>query len=339
MLEEGELDDDLDVVQPVVIASTTSTTTHQESGDKPSKPKKASLLPTPAISILGEAPSRPATTITSTSSSIPSLLEANFDDLSEKIHNSLNKRKKLHEKNDTLIHHHQNNNNNNNNNNSNAKKKLKNGSKSHHHHHHHHSNHNNEENSDEEDGYDDEEEAQDKDERAPQLYDASANYFKPSVSTKTPLLATPPVSAQVKNSQPISLLDLFKTSNGPSLLGNGPGEPFVNPIITEKENNKPTSAAQHNTSDPDDDEMVSVDSIKEKLEKKREYMEIHKDIKKKEAEKAVQMKEKAAQIKEKVLCHFYVEGRCQKGDKCTFSHNTRYIYIWSRIFWHELTQA
>ena len=75
--------------------------------------------------------------------------------------------------------------------------------------------------------------------------------------------------------------------------------------------------------DNDDPNMVSVDAIKEKLDKKRKYMEIHKDNKKREQERAQIKAEKTAQIKEKVLCHFFVEGRCQKGDKCTFAHNAQ----------------
>jgi hypothetical protein len=343
MLEEGELDDDLDTVQPQAsISSSHSTSSSSPSSpsslhenieqqqkpftasnnfNKNAKSKKKSLLPTPKPSLLGDGPS---------SSSIPSLFSPNFDNLVEKISNSINnnnnKRKKSHDK-------------------LNSKKKLKDDNHNHHHHHHHRRKRM--------DGSDDEVTqadpenddiievpVQDQDERiSTHLFDGSANYFKANNGPKAPLLATPsPWSAPPpsipsgtkQTAAPVSLLDLFKDTNRPSLLGKpnsdnsllGSQPLFINPIITEKENNKPKIVSDD---DDEDSDMVSVDSLKEKLDKKRKYMEINKDMRKKETERAQLMQqqkiEKAQQLKEKVLCHFFVEGRCQKGDKCTFSHN------------------
>lgn len=318
MLEDGELsDDDFQEIQPsspqVVITEIKSK-------------NKLSLLPTPKIALLGSEPP-----------SIPSLLSPNFDSLVEKINSSLNQ------------------------NNNNKRKGNKNGDKlnkkklkdKHHHHHHRHHKHRRDEDENEDEGdeeceeinEEDQNQAQDQDDR---LFDASASYFKP-IYAKAPLLATPlwtptgtttPNGANQVKQTPVSLLDLFKNpsntyhhqnNNNNSLLGHPFSENqnsshqqhFVNPIIVEKENSKPKLVNDHD-SDEDaggDSEMVSVDSIKEKLDKKRKYAEIHKIIKHKEQEKQQVQKEKSAQLKEKVLCHFFVEGRCQKGDKCTFSHN------------------
>jgi predicted RND superfamily exporter protein len=321
MLEDGELsDDDLDeeIRPPPPPLETTNPTT----GSNKSK-NKISLLPTPKLALLGEQP-------LSSSSQIPSLLSPSFDSLIDKINSSLNqnnnssnnKRKSKHVQNGD--------------NKSSNKKKLKDK----HHHHHHRHRHVYDDNDQDEDGQE-EVQAQDQDDR---LFDASATYFTPinskntNATAKAPLLATPvwspaPSGSAPAKQAPVSLLDLFKNTNHPLNENHNSHQMqqhqqqqqqshFVNPIIIEKENSKPKLVHDHeDEEEADSTEMVSVDSIKEKLDKKRKYADIHKITKQKEAEKQQLQKEKSAQLKEKVLCHFFVEGRCQKGDKCTFSHN------------------
>jgi hypothetical protein len=67
--------------------------------------------------------------------------------------------------------------------------------------------------------------------------------------------------------------------------------------------------------------MVSVESIEKKMLKKKKYAEISKEKQKREQEKQKKDQEKQQHIKTQVVCHFFVEGRCQKGDKCPFSHS------------------
>ena len=108
----------------------------------------------------------------------------------------------------------------------------------------------------------------------------------------------------------------------------------MDPVITEKENNKPSKfqggrRAAHGTlsggsesnkrkSDDEGDhgQLISIESIEKKMEKKRKYSELQKERQKKEA---------AAPPKpprEPIICKFFLEGRCQKGGECPFSHNT-----------------
>lgn len=69
---------------------------------------------------------------------------------------------------------------------------------------------------------------------------------------------------------------------------------------------------------PDESEMtVSVDDLEKRFERKRKYAEMFKE----KQQKLQQMPEKKPFIPT-VVCHFFVEGRCQKGDKCTFLHKT-----------------
>lgn len=60
---------------------------------------------------------------------------------------------------------------------------------------------------------------------------------------------------------------------------------------------------------------VSVEDIEKKVERKRKYAELFK-------EKQQQQLDKPAKkpFEPTVICHFFVEGRCTKGDKCTFIH-------------------
>jgi hypothetical protein len=335
MLEEGEIDEEIDpqpAIQPeqpkAQQAASTSPTTNEP------EPKQ-SLLPTPKPPPPQQQQqhhhhhhhhSKPAPMplLKTDSSKIPSLLSTNFENPKLKKrkntnHNEsngnselLNKRKKVFTKNSNF----------------------------------------DEEIDDAEDEPNEEpDENGDKDER---LSSSSNNnnsdkYFKPIKNgnglLKTPLLATPSATpssswsapkssntAAAAKTGPISLFDLFKNT-GDNLVqsaDNGAAS-FVDPIITEKENNKPNKFGKkmndnyndnnHNEEECDESEMVSTDSIKEKMEKKRKYIEITKDKQKKEQDKLEKQKEKAQNLKEKVLCHFFVEGRCQKGDKCTFSHN------------------
>lgn len=71
---------------------------------------------------------------------------------------------------------------------------------------------------------------------------------------------------------------------------------------------------------------VSVESIANKMEKKRKYAEIQKDRQKREEEKQKQREVQQQQKREQIVCHFFLEGRCQKGDKCQFSHHTQKKY-------------
>ena len=130
-------------------------------------------------------------------------------------------------------------------------------------------------------------------------------------------------------SAPMSLFDLFKQSQFNKETGS-----FLNPVITEKENNKPKIQRKPGPllslpqefqetkkktllSEPLESEMtVTVESIEKKVEKKRKYAEIQKERQKKDAERQQELKEK----REKIPCQFFLAGRCQKGDKCPFSH-------------------
>ncbi|CAF0926683.1 unnamed protein product [Brachionus calyciflorus] len=148
--------------------------------------------------------------------------------------------------------------------------------------------------------------------------------------TSSILTTTPPVTMP-QNNAPISLFDLFKQSQQVDKDQSS----YLNPIITEKENSVPTTQIKKSQpllslpvefketkrktllEEPDESEMtVSVESIEKKMEKKRKYAEIQKERQKKEAEKQQQIIEK----REKILCQFFLAGRCTKGDKCQFSH-------------------
>ncbi len=107
---------------------------------------------------------------------------------------------------------------------------------------------------------------------------------------------------------------------------------FVDPIITEKENSKPAKYSNNNNKQQQrfndlkrksDDEatestgLISIDSIEKKMEKKRKYSELQKErLKKQEANPIVKP------VREPIICKFFLEGRCQKGVDCPFSHNT-----------------
>ena len=70
--------------------------------------------------------------------------------------------------------------------------------------------------------------------------------------------------------------------------------------------------------DPDESELtVSVEDVEKRFERKRKYAEMFKEKQ--------QQQQKQPPVEKKpfiptVVCHFFVEGRCQKGDKCTFLH-------------------
>jgi hypothetical protein len=132
-------------------------------------------------------------------------------------------------------------------------------------------------------------------------------------------------------STPLSKNDLKPSNNKPvslfDLVINPANINVADPIITEKENkinkNKLVNANVKNNQigddgEPDESEMtVSVESIEKKMLKKKKYAEIMKEKQKKDMEKQLEIKQKQQQT----LCHFYAEGRCQKGDKCPFSHS------------------
>ena len=330
MLEEGEIDEEIDP-QPAIQPEQPKAQQPASKSPTNNEPEtKQSLLPTPKPQQQQHhqhhhhhhhSKPAPMPLLKTDSSKIPSLLSTNFENPKLKKrknanHNEsngnnselLNKRKKVFNKNSNF----------------------------------------DDEIDDEEDELNEEpdENNGDKDER---LQNNNDKYFKPIKNgnglLKTPLLATPSatpssssswsapkssntaVTAAVKTG-PISLFDLFKnTGDNLAQSADNGATSFVDPIITEKENNKPNKFSKNmnennnNEEEYDESEMVSTDSIKEKMEKKRKYIEIAKDKQKKEQEKLDKQKEKAQNLKEKVLCHFFVEGRCQKGDKCTFSHN------------------
>lgn len=64
---------------------------------------------------------------------------------------------------------------------------------------------------------------------------------------------------------------------------------------------------------------VSVDELEKRFERKRKYAEMFKEKQAKQASMPVPVKKP---FEPTVICHFFVEGRCQKGDKCTFLHKT-----------------
>lgn len=147
---------------------------------------------------------------------------------------------------------------------------------------------------------------------------------------------------------PVSLLDLIAKSDSSSTQTSSY---LTNPVITEKEN-KPKAAAKipglfsndlttggmpslmgtaisnkkhHDAelkrkilnSEPDESEMtISVESLEKKMEKKRKYAELFKEKQAKELEKPEPQQSNVG----KVPCHFFLEGRCSKGDKCPFAH-------------------
>lgn len=208
MLEEGELDDDLDVIQPAVASSpslspSASSTSSEAAADLAQVSRKHSLLPTPRQPLLIEP-----------LHGIPALLPSNIADKKGK------RKNQPHDKSSKL-------------------KKLKNNEENnrhhHHHRHHHRKNHRKEEDMEEADepGEEEEEETnggggQDQDERlGAAMFDASANFFKATgkssssknnSNNKTPLLATPAWAPPAKQA-PVSLLDLFKDTNPSEVNG------------------------------------------------------------------------------------------------------------------------
>ncbi len=126
-------------------------------------------------------------------------------------------------------------------------------------------------------------------------------------------------SSSTPATQPMSLFDLFKTNPMTNTLNDTRTGQFVDPVITEKENNKPNKLIKQLMSDMEPSQNsanlneVSIESIEKKMEKKRKYMEMNKQKK--------EQQQKMSEKREQILCHFFQEGRCQKGANCPFSHN------------------
>lgn len=133
-----------------------------------------------------------------------------------------------------------------------------------------------------------------------------------------------------KENAPKSLFDLFVTPSGS--MGTNSSEfesesKFVDPIITEKENNKPSkfqlnkqrngmnNESKRKSDDEAEGNLISIESIEKKMEKKRKYSELHK-------EKLKKQEQNPKPVREPIICKFFLEGRCQKGTDCPFSHNT-----------------
>ncbi len=167
------------------------------------------------------------------------------------------------------------------------------------------------------------------------------------MSKKDIKLAPPPqlITPQSLISQPPkSLLDLFLTTSSgltDKLSNDSNTNPnFIDPVIIEKENkpkynqnsnnnianknnqfnrNSNTNFKRKNneaTEEIEAEKLISTESIEKKLEKKRKYIEIQKEKQKvKEA--------KQQQVREPIVCKFFMEGRCQKGNDCPFSHNVQ----------------
>lgn len=73
------------------------------------------------------------------------------------------------------------------------------------------------------------------------------------------------------------------------------------------------------STEPDESEMtVSVDDLEKRFERKRKYAELFKEKQQKQQQAGGVAIKKP--FEPTVVCHFFVEGRCQKGDKCTFLH-------------------
>lgn len=64
---------------------------------------------------------------------------------------------------------------------------------------------------------------------------------------------------------------------------------------------------------------VSVDELEKRFERKRKYAELFKEKQQKQQQQGSAVPVKKP-FEPTVVCHFFVEGRCQKGDKCTFLH-------------------
>ena len=154
---------------------------------------------------------------------------------------------------------------------------------------------------------------------------------------------------------PKSLFDLFLNTG--SLMGANPSidmtnksnsvDQFIDPVVTEKENSKPNKFNKNNRSngqqqpqqlmnrggfqsnelkrksddeaEPNSSQLISIEAIEKKMEKKRKFNELQKE--KQKLKEAKQLQQQTAPVREPILCKFFMEGRCQKGNECPFSHN------------------
>ena len=153
---------------------------------------------------------------------------------------------------------------------------------------------------------------------------------------------------------PKSLFDLFLNTG--SLMGANPSiemsnksntvDQFIDPVVTEKENSKPNKFNKNNRTngqqqqqlmtnrgfqnnelkrksddeaEPNSSQLISIEAIEKKMEKKRKFNELQKE--KQKLKEAKQLQQQTAPVREPILCKFFMEGRCQKGNECPFSHN------------------
>jgi hypothetical protein len=168
----------------------------------------------------------------------------------------------------------------------------------------------------------------------PNLTAATSSWSTP-LSKKDLTDHKPVPSAGTSSQAPKSLFDLFigaSTSinvDQSEIESQQANVAFIDPVITEKENSKPNKFqkklndpsqtslnGQHNQ--PGTSQLISIESIEKKMEKKRKYTEIQKEKQKLKEQKQQQQ----PVVREPIICKFFIEGRCQKGNECPFSHNT-----------------